>query len=360
MTAAAGADGRGSGRGLPEGGGRGLPEGGGDGLPEGGGRAHKLPDGTDHVLPDGPVLPWANTANGDGPDPASAADPRPATDGRAATGLPPRHAGDARHPLPDGPVLPAASSHLLEVEALSAGYGDYRALFGVTFSVPAGSIVAVLGPNGAGKSTLARTLSGLVRATGGRVRLAGRDVTRLPAHQITRRGLVHVPEGRAVFANLTVEENLLVSFGGRLPRGAVRAALDRAYGSFPVLAERRRQPAGTLSGGQQRLLSLAKVLAAPARLLVVDELSLGLAPAIVDAVYDGLVTIRDEGTSLLVVEQQVDRALAIADGAVVLSHGRVAWRGPAAQAAAVVGNELGAEADADGARPGAEVGPWAC
>lgn len=229
---------------------------------------------------------------------------------------------------------------LLQVDGLSAGYGSYRALFDVSLRVAAGSIVALLGPNGAGKSTVARVVSGLVRPTAGTVRFAGRDVTRLPAHQVARRGLVHVPEGRGVFSSLTVEENLLLSFGGRLPRAEVRGALERAYGAFALLAERRRQQAGTLSGGQQRLLSLAKVLAAPARLLVVDELSLGLAPAVVDTVYEGLVAIRQEGTSLLVVEQQVDRALSIADDAVVLSHGRVAWAGPAALAAEAAAGEL--------------------
>lgn len=308
-----------------------------------------------HVLPEGPLLPWARvaaTAPADGARPPSSAS-RSADARRASRPAGDGSVGATRHPLPAGSVLPGAGDLLLEVEDLSAGYGDYRALFGVSLSVPTGGIVAVLGPNGAGKSTLARTLSGLVRASAGRVRLAGQDITGLPAHQITRRGLVHVPEGRGVFASLTVEENLLVSFGGRLPRSQVHAALDRAYASFGVLAERRRQLAGTLSGGQQRLLSLAKVLAAPARLLVVDELSLGLAPAVVDAVYDGLVAIRAEGTSLLVVEQQVDRALGIADGAVVLSHGRVTWQGPAAEAMAAAGSVLapaeGGPGDGDGA-----------
>lgn len=289
----------------------------------------------------------------------------PATNGSGpGPDRPPGAAGrrpDDGHVLPDGPVLPGMSGPLLQVEGLCAGYGGYRALFDVSFTVPRGTIVAVLGPNGAGKSTLARTLSGLVRATAGHVRFAGVDMVGLAAHQVARRGLVHVPEGRGVFSSLTVEENLLLSFGGRLPRREVRVALDRAYGAFALLAERRRQMAGTLSGGQQRLLSLAKVLAAPARLLVVDELSLGLAPAVVDTVYDGLVAVRREGTSLLVVEQQVDRALAIADRAVVLSHGRVAWEGPADRAGEVVAGELShrPESPGGGADEEVEVGPWA-
>lgn len=276
------------------------------------------------VLPPGPVLPWAA---GGGPAAASAGD--------GSGGGPGGGPGDGS----GGGTGPAGSA-LLRVDGLSAAYGRYRALFGVSLSVGHRAIVAVLGPNGAGKSTLARVLSGLVPPTSGTVHLDGQPITGMAPHQVARLGLVHVPEGRGVFAGLTVEENLVLSFGGRLPRGEVGAALERAYGAFPVLAERRRQVAGTLSGGQQRLVSLAKVLAAPARLLVVDELSLGLSPAVVDAVYDGLVAIRAEGTSLLVVEQQVDRAAAIADAAVVLSHGAVAWHGPAAEAPAVVADQL--------------------
>lgn len=295
------------------------------------GRSAAAPGTADgHVLPSGPVLPWVQGPPG--PDMVAGA-------GSPVDGHGPMRRPDA-HVLPSGPVLPGAGGPLLQVDGLSAGYGSYRALFDVSLAVPRGVIVAVLGPNGSGKSTLARALSGLVRVTSGHVVLDGRDITGLPAHQVTRRGLVHVPEGRGVFASLSVEENLLLSFGGRLPRAEVRPALERSYAAFPMLAERRRQLAGTLSGGQQRLLSLAKVLAAPARLLVVDELSLGLAPAVVDTVYDGLVAIRAEGTSLLVVEQQVDRALAIADRAVVLSHGHVAWSGPAAEAWEAVAGEL--------------------
>ena len=153
-------------------------------------------------------------------------------------------------------------------------------------------------------------------------------------------GLVQVPEGRGVFSSLDVEENLTLSFRRRAGKRNISEALGRAYGAFPVLAERRRQAAGTLSGGQQRMLSLAKVLAVPSKMLVVDELSLGLAPVIVDAVYEGLVAIRAAGTSLLVVEQQIDRALAIADHAVLLAHGSVAWAGASAGAASAMGQLL--------------------
>jgi branched-chain amino acid transport system ATP-binding protein len=230
---------------------------------------------------------------------------------------------------------------LLDLQDVCASYGSYRALFGVTFRVPEASIVALLGSNGAGKSTVARVVSGLVTANAGSVTFAGQDITRQPAYKISRRGMVHVPEGRGIFSSLSVEENLLLSFRQRASRKGVPAALERAYESFPILKERKSQVAGTLSGGQQRILALSRVLAAPPQLLIVDELSLGLAPAIVDSVYDALVAIRKTGCAVLVVEQQVDRALAIADEAVLLSRGLVAWNGPASQASAAMDEVLG-------------------
>jgi len=221
---------------------------------------------------------------------------------------------------------------ILEVENLSAAYSSYRALFGVSLVVPENGIVALVGSNGSGKSTLARVVSGLVPASGGSIRVAGHDVTRWPAYRIARLGLAHVPEGRAIFSSLTVEENLTVSFSRTVGRKGTAEALARAYQAFPVLSERRRQVGGTLSGGQQRILSLAKVLAVPPKLLIVDELSLGLAPVIVDQVYDGLGAIHQQGCALLVVEQQIDRVLAIADRAILLVKGAVAWEGPARDA----------------------------
>jgi branched-chain amino acid transport system ATP-binding protein len=222
----------------------------------------------------------------------------------------------------------------LDVDHVDAAYGPYRALFGVSFAVPDGGAVALLGPNGAGKSTVARVVSGLLPAAGGRVVVGGTDVTGWPAHRVARAGVAHVPEGRGIFAELTVEENLVVAFRQRAGRRAVAGALARAYDAFPVLGERRRQRGGTLSGGQQRLLSLAKVLVVPPKLLIADELSLGLSPAVVDAVYEQLRLINQQGTALLVVEQQVDRVLALAPGAVVLEHGTVTFDGPAAEALA--------------------------
>ncbi len=243
------------------------------------------------------------------------------------------------------------SGPILELENVSASYSTYRALFGVSLVVPDNAIIALVGSNGAGKSTLARVASGLVPASGGTIRVAGEDVTKWPAHRIARRGLVHVPEGRAIFSSLSVEENLTVSFSRRVGRKGTPDALARAYGAFPVLAERRRQLGGTLSGGQQRILSLAKVLAVPPKLLIVDELSLGLAPVIVDQVYDGLVAIHRQGCALLVVEQQVDRVLAIADRAVLLVKGAVAWEGAARDARSTLEAHMLGGAAANGSTP---------
>jgi branched-chain amino acid transport system ATP-binding protein len=221
---------------------------------------------------------------------------------------------------------------ILVLDGVNAAYGPYRALFDVSFRVPDGGIVALVGSNGAGKSTVARTVSGLVRATSGRVQLAGRDITDVPAFKIARLGMAHVVEGRGVFSSLTVEENLTLAFRQRAGRKLLASNLERAYAAFPILGERRRQLAGTLSGGQQRLLSLAKVLVVPPKILVADELSLGLAPVVIDAVYDGLNEINRNGTALLVVEQQVSRVLELADWAVVLDRGTVAYEGEPAGA----------------------------
>jgi branched-chain amino acid transport system ATP-binding protein len=225
---------------------------------------------------------------------------------------------------------------LLEVENVSASYSSFRALFDVSFTAEQGTAVALLGSNGAGKTTVARVVTGLVKPTSGHIRFAGEDVTGASAWKLARLGIAHAPEGRSVFASLSVEENLVLSFRQSLGRNAVPAALERAYGRFPKLGERRRQSAGTLSGGEQRMLSLARVLADPPRLLVVDELSLGLAPSIVDLVFETLAEIRDGGTTLIVIEQHVDRALALAEHVVLLGQGRVLYRGLAAE----VGDEV--------------------
>ncbi|HWE68288.1 MAG TPA: ABC transporter ATP-binding protein [Acidimicrobiales bacterium] len=233
-------------------------------------------------------------------------------------------------------TAPAPGSDVLVVENVSAGYGPYRALFNVSFTVPAGAIVALVGSNGAGKSTVARTVTGLVSATSGRVLFSGHDITTMPAYKIARLGMAHVVEGRGVFSTLTVEENLTLVFRQRAGRRSVASNLERAYTAFPILGERRRQMGGTLSGGQQRLLSLAKVLVVPPHVLVADELSLGLAPVVIDAVYDGLQEINRNGTALVVVEQQVSRVLSLANWAVVLDRGTVAYQGDPAGASDAV------------------------
>jgi branched-chain amino acid transport system ATP-binding protein len=225
---------------------------------------------------------------------------------------------------------------VLVIDGVCAGYGPYRALFNVSFTVPAGAIVALVGSNGSGKSTVARTVTGLVTATSGTICLAGQDITTMAAYRIARLGMAHVVEGRGVFSSLTVEENLTLAFRQRAGRKLLATNLERAYSAFSILGERRKQMAGTLSGGQQRLLSLAKVLVVPPQVLIADELSLGLAPVVIDAVYDGLTEINRNGTAIVVVEQQVGRVLNLASRAVVLDRGSVAFEGDPAGASQAV------------------------
>jgi branched-chain amino acid transport system ATP-binding protein len=224
-----------------------------------------------------------------------------------------------------------AGTPLLEVRDVEASYGPFRAIFGVSFSVADGGVTALLGANGAGKTTIARVVSGLIPATAGQVVFAGVDITRMKPWRIAPLGIVHAPEGRSVFGSLTVEENLTLDFRRNLGRAGVAPGLDRAVELFPRLGERRKQLAGTLSGGEQRMLSLARVLVRAPRLLIVDELSLGLAPLIIDEVYATLETVRQAGTTLLLIEQYVGHALRIADAAVLLQHGEVVYDGSAAE-----------------------------
>ncbi len=216
---------------------------------------------------------------------------------------------------------------LMSVEDVNAAYGPFRALFGVSFTVGEGEAVALLGTNGAGKTTVARLCTGLVAPTSGRIMFDGRDLSDRKAYEYARAGINHAPEGRSVFASLTVEENLTLAFREVVGRAGCRESLDTAYELFPRLSERRRQLAGSLSGGEQRMLALARVLVHPPRLLVVDELSLGLAPIIIDEVYQNLARLREKGVALIVVEQQVEHALDLADRVVVLSRGEVSYDG---------------------------------
>lgn len=225
---------------------------------------------------------------------------------------------------------------ILEMTDVCAEYGPFRALFGVTFTIRPGEALALLGANGAGKTTVARVASGLVAAASGSVHVDGNDMAERRTFEFARAGVAHAPEGRSVFATFTVEENLTLSFRRALGRSNVRAGLEEAYTLFPRLGERRTQIAGTLSGGEQRMLSLARVMVEKPRLLIADELSLGLAPIVVDEVYDTLATIRGTGTALLIVEQHVQHALDVCDRVALLDHGTIAWEGPAADAAEVV------------------------
>ncbi len=241
----------------------------------------------------------------------------------------------------DQKVDPAPLSiPVLELRRVNAAYGPFRALFDVSLSVGESETVALLGRNGAGKTTVARVASGLVAPTEGAVMVDGGDFTGVRAHRYARAGVVHVPEGRAVFPDFSVEENLTLAFARTRDRAEVRNALGRAFDLFPPLAQRRGQIAGTLSGGEQRMLALARVLVEHPRLLIADELSLGLAPIVTDEVYAVLDRIRDTGTALLIVEQHVSHALALCDRAVLLDHGAVTWQGPSTEAAEVAGTAL--------------------
>ncbi len=223
------------------------------------------------------------------------------------------------------------SEPILVIEDLDVSYGSSQALFGVSMEVASGSFVAVLGVNGAGKSTLARTVSGLVPVAAGRIRFDGRDITKRAAHKLSADGLAHIPEGRGIFPGLTVQENLRMAVK-QLPRGERDGGLDRAVALFSVLGDRRDQRAGTLSGGEQQMLALARALVVRPKLIIADELSLGLAPLVVEAVFEGLDEARRSGITVVLIEQFVHRALALADQCVILSRGRVGWSGPAAAA----------------------------
>jgi branched-chain amino acid transport system ATP-binding protein len=240
---------------------------------------------------------------------------------------------------------------LLELRDVDAAYGPFRAVFDVSFSLRAGAVLALLGSNGSGKTTVARVCSGLVHPTSGQVMFDGEDLSSSAPHIYARRGIVHAPEGRSVFATLTVEENLELTFRRSRGRAGAKAGLDQAYTLFPRLGERRRQMAGTLSGGEQRMLSLSRALVEEPRLLIADELSLGLAPIVVDEVYRTLEKIRDLGTTLLIVEQHVHHALAIADDAIVMVKGEVAYTGPVSELGDLQARVLGGSGDQPPATP---------
>jgi branched-chain amino acid transport system ATP-binding protein len=216
---------------------------------------------------------------------------------------------------------------MLEVENLEVAHGDAVAVWNVSLRVRARELVTVVGPNGAGKTTLINAIAGLHRIRAGRVCLDGTDLGPVPAHEVCRHGIALVPEGRRLFGTMTVEENLEMGCYAPAARQQRRESLDRVYEIFPLLRERRRQLAGSLSGGQQQMLAIGRALMARPRLLLLDEPSLGLAPAVTDHVFEVVAGIHAEGVAVLLVEQNVVQALAIAARAYILEQGRIVAEG---------------------------------
>ena len=216
---------------------------------------------------------------------------------------------------------------LLEIKGLSAGYGDVQVLWDIHMKVEEGQIVALVGANGAGKSTLLKTISGLLPPYSGEIRFAGRDILRLPSKEIVRHGIIQVPEGRRLFNQMTIEENLMMGAFRRSRSKNIREELDRVYGFFPRLKERRLQSAGSLSGGEQQMCAIARALMGNPRMMLIDEMSLGLAPLIVDHLIDIVKEINQQGTSVLLVEQDVQLALDNSHYGYVLSTGSLAMEG---------------------------------
>ena len=212
---------------------------------------------------------------------------------------------------------------ILEIEDLNTYYGSIHALKGVSLTVDEGEIVTLIGGNGAGKTTTLNSISGIVRARSGRVRLAGEDITHVPPHEIVMRGVVQVPEGRRMFARLTVDENLKMGAYTVTDASEIRAGIERSYAMFPRLKERRSQVAGTLSGGEQQMLAMARGLMSNPRILLLDEPSMGLAPVLVDSIFQTISRLHEAGTTILLVEQNARMALQIADRGYVLETGSI-------------------------------------
>ena len=220
-----------------------------------------------------------------------------------------------------------ATNSILEVKKLISGYGKVETLHGIDMSVPKGGITAIIGPNGSGKSSLLKSISGLIKTWDGNVFLDGKDVTNFPANKLVYEGITMVPQGRVVFPLLTVEENLIINAFTIKDKKVIQERLEKVYEFLPILSERRAQYAGNLSGGEQVMLSMAKVLMQNPKLLLLDEPSLGLSPKMVDFIYDKVQALAAGGIDVLVVEQNVRKALQVADHVVVLVLGEVRYQG---------------------------------
>jgi branched-chain amino acid transport system ATP-binding protein len=219
------------------------------------------------------------------------------------------------------------SGNILEVSDLRVDYGGIQALRGVSLTVPEGQVVALIGANGAGKTTTLRAISRMLKPAAGAVRFLGEEVTRLESHQLVARGMAHAPEGRGIFLNLTVRENLELGAYLRRDRAGIAADAEKNYALFPILAERRDQVSGTLSGGEQQMLAVARALMSRPKLLLLDEPSLGLAPQVVQRIFQVLREVSESGVSLLLVEQNAHKALQLAHRAYVLETGNIVMSG---------------------------------
>ncbi len=220
---------------------------------------------------------------------------------------------------------------MLEVHSLTAGYGEVLVLRDVSLTVQAGDIAALVGSNGAGKSTLLNSVSGILRPQAGSVRMGGTDITGWPSEAIVKSGITQVPEGRRLFPHMSVQENLLMGAYLRRDRPAIRRDLHWVYELFPILQERARQPAGSMSGGEQQMCAIGRGLMARPRLLILDELSLGLAPIMLDVLMDALRRVHQEGMTIFLVEQDVATAFDLATHGYVLENGRIVLAGPTAE-----------------------------
>ncbi|MEY3731447.1 MAG: hypothetical protein RLZZ57_2203 [Pseudomonadota bacterium] len=222
----------------------------------------------------------------------------------------------------------------LELSGIQAGYGDFQALFGIALRVEPGEAVGVVGPNGAGKTTLLRVISGLLRPRAGSLRYGAHDLTQIPAHRLPEIGIAHVPENRRLFPHLTVEENLKMGAFTPSARAHFAARRDRVFELFPRMAQRRHQLAGTMSGGEQQMCAIGRALMCAPKILLLDEPSAGLAPLVVQQVFDLVRRIREDGLTVLIVEQNVSQVLRVVDRAYVLETGRVAAEGKSTELAA--------------------------